>query len=961
MIMRTKKEESKKDPLLEAISEIQNSNQPGNVSLKAERKIVDIVTFCESSLYLDLPSSFNGKGLWMPQKIILKIFYMGTRGNENLKLTQEECEWLYQNKGNEERDGITYEKNISEVIEKLLKKEKASFNFTELHLCVGRRGTKDTIASIISAYEAYKLLTIGNGNPHKFYGIPRGEDIHIINVALSLDQAGTLFGMVRQRIMDGPFFRDRIDHGTTTEIRLFTDEDLRNKSRRKSPLEVKGSVVILCGHSNPDTLRGKSAVLILFDELAFYDEAGKTPGSEFYNALEPSTKKFKKFGDARLVEISSPNTMTGIFYDLFRQAKTSDHILSFQMPTWCINNDIPYESLTDERKRNPENFTREYGAQWGKSGVYGNYFDPGLVDRCIQHGLSPHLRPNPKYNYYIHVDPANGGDRYVAVMVAREVYTNHLGKRRPRAILANIWVWEPVPGVGLMFNEIDLQMVQICGLFHPLCVSYDQWNCLATDEYLYSKKGLVAAKDILLNDEILSKEGSYNKVTSLGYKKGDSGYKIITKFGYSLKANSIHPVYVENKGFVKLCDLKIGDKISLNKETYCFGKVNDSEKALVAGYIVSEGYIGSKGNKIHTIKFTNTNKDVLLDYLVSVTKITGKRPIIQVKHKDHKIYKDASDYSYRDKKSISILMAILGYSDDRYGSYYKTVPDFVMKGDKATVSSFLSSLYEGDGSLSLNPNVLNIEYDTISETLAKQIQLLLLGFGIKSSLKHYTNKFLHGKRFPFYRISLYGENILIFAKEIGFRSEDKKNKITEIVRLQKLDKRPLYNKKYNGLRKEKIRQTNRSRYMFDKVISIEPILLDIVNMEVDGDNTYVSNGIISHNSVHSLQLLRSHGIHTLETSFNRGFKMKIYLNLKELMSYQPTPELWLYDDSRLILEMKALRVRPTQRGQSITTDKHGETKTDDLVDCLAGAASMATDAIRAPLPEPMVVYMPHWR
>lgn len=584
---KIKKEEIRKDPLDEAIATIEGTNSSSSSSVG----IVDIMTFCESPAYLDLLSS--RLKLWLPQKTILKTFYMGTRGNENLKLTKEECQWLYDNKENEERDGVVYEKNLDEVIEKLLRKEKENFNFSELHLCVGRRGTKDTMASIISAYEAYKLLTVGNGDPHEFYNIPKGEDIHIINVALSQDQAGTLFGMIRQRIMDAPIFQNRLANATTTEIRLYTNEDLKKKQilkKRGSVLDVKGSIVILCGHSNPDTLRGKSAVLILFDELAFYDEAGKTPGSEFYNALEPSTKKFKKFGDARLVEISSPNSSVGIFYDLFQQAKKNKHMLSFQLPTWCVNFDISYESLDDEKNRNLENFTREFGAQWARSGIYGCFFDTGLVDRCIMSGIGPHNRPQSGFNYHIHVDPANGGARYVAVMVGRETYINTMGKRRPRAVLANIWVWEPVPGVGLLFNEIDKQMVQICATYHPMTVSYDQWN-----------------------------------------------------------------------------------------------------------------------------------------------------------------------------------------------------------------------------------------------------------------------------------------------------------------------------------------------------------------------------------SLHSLQLLRSHGVHTVETSYNRGFKQKIYFNLRELMSYQPQPELWLYNDPRLILEMKAIRTRPTQRGQSLTPDKHGEVKTDDIVDCLAGAASMATDAVTSPLPEPVLAYTPNWR
>ena len=583
--MKKKAEEIKKDPLLDAIQEINQSNpeMSGVANTPTSSGIVDVITFCNDPQYLDLPSSnFN---LWLPQKVILKAFYMGTRGNENLKLTQEEWEWLHNNETDEERDGMVYEKNIKDVIVKLLKKEKTPFGFTELHLCVGRRGSKSIMSSVISAYEAYKLLIIGNGDPHKFYGIPRGEDIHIINVALSQDQAGILFSMIRQRIMDGPFFRNKIGNATTTEIRLLTNEDIRKK-KRNPILEIKGSVVILCGHSNPDTLRGKSAVLILFDELAFYDETGKTPGSAFYNALEPSTKKFKQFGDARLVEISSPNTMVGIFYDIYKNAKTSDHILSFQLPTWCVNKDVTYESLESDRKRNPENFAVEYGAQWAKSGTYGNYFEEGLIQRCIRTDISAHNRPMPGFNYYLHVDPANGGDRYAALLVAKEHYVNHLGKRRIRVRVANMWIWNPEPGIGLQFNVIDKEMIRICSIFRPLSVTYDQFN-----------------------------------------------------------------------------------------------------------------------------------------------------------------------------------------------------------------------------------------------------------------------------------------------------------------------------------------------------------------------------------SIQSLQLLRSHGINTMQTSFNRGFKQKIYQNLKDMMNYYPQPELWLYDDPRLTLEMKALKFRPTQRGLSLIKDKHGETKTDDLCDCLAGAVASAAETLRAALPPPVTVNM----
>jgi intein/homing endonuclease len=178
--------------------------------------------------------------------------------------------------------------------------------------------------------------------------------------------------------------------------------------------------------------------------------------------------------------------MVGIFYDIYRNAKTSNHILSYQLPTWRVNEDVPYDALSEERKRNPDNFCIEYGAQWAKSGSYGNYFDAGLIERCIRTDISAHNRPQPGFNYYLHVDPASNGDKYVALLVAKEYYVNHLGKRRIRVRLANMWVWDPEPGIGLLFNQIDKDIIHICSIFHPLAVTYDQFNSVQSIQMLRS-------------------------------------------------------------------------------------------------------------------------------------------------------------------------------------------------------------------------------------------------------------------------------------------------------------------------------------------------------------------------------------------------------------------------------------------------------------------------------------------
>lgn len=485
--------------LLSAIEEIKrktNDNQDFDKkksNITNRHGIVDIITFCNSPQYLNLPE--NNLRLWLPQRVILKSFYMGTMGNENVDFTDEEWQWLKDNSEDEQRDGVVYQKNCDKVIEKILTmrrqqqgdepEEKHYFNV--LQLVLGRRGTKTLLASIITVYEAYKLLIINNGDPHGYFNLPYGAEIAIINVALALDQAGRLFREIKERLRGSPFFKDRISHPTTTSVYLLTDRDLRLKAEG-SPLAVDGSVLLLCGHSNPDTLRGYSCILLLFDEIAHFDESGKVKGSKFYEDLSPSLAKFYKYNNARVVMISSPNARHGIFYDTFDQSSEDDAILSYQLPTWCINEDITYDhaELARARKRNIDSFVVEYGAQWATGGSIGKFFDEGQIGRCLRVDIGPHKRPENGFNYYLHVDPAITSDNYCAVLVAAKRYTNSMGKRRTRCYLANTWVWRPQAGIGLQFHLLDKEIIKICSIFHPMVVSYDDYQSVESIQKLRS-------------------------------------------------------------------------------------------------------------------------------------------------------------------------------------------------------------------------------------------------------------------------------------------------------------------------------------------------------------------------------------------------------------------------------------------------------------------------------------------
>ena len=65
--------------------------------------IVDIITFCERPDLLNLPA--NNLNLFVSQRVVLKCLYIGSRGNEGIRLTDEEIQWLKDKKQDKQSDG----------------------------------------------------------------------------------------------------------------------------------------------------------------------------------------------------------------------------------------------------------------------------------------------------------------------------------------------------------------------------------------------------------------------------------------------------------------------------------------------------------------------------------------------------------------------------------------------------------------------------------------------------------------------------------------------------------------------------------------------------------------------------------------------------------------------------------------------------------------------------------------
>lgn len=482
------------------ISDIIDRIIAGSASKGDEHKIVDVITFCEDARFLNFLSQDPPIQLWPMQRIVLKLFYRGSEGNEHLFLTDDELAMLEQIAAEEELDYDDQNGGFRQVIEKYHRRQT---EFTHLLLIMGRRSSKTMMVSIIAAYEAYKLCESPEGNPHKKYNIAPDKPIHIINCAVSEAQAlDPLFAEIEARIFRSPYFLDKVNYDSSIKGKLYilTDADKRENARRLEMgigTKMAGSIILMSGHSNSGSLRGHATKCVLFDEFAhFVTTAGRSSGDEVYNALTPSMKQFGKAG--KIVILSDPRGKEGMFWKIFQLSQKRnnkadgtieyphDDYMGIQLPTWRMNPqpDFTREVLhATERPKDPAAFVTSYGARFmGSEGM--KFFDPVKVDQCVdfRHAEIEHGDPNSMY--FIHLDPATTSHNYAICMVHAAMYASARGETKRKVFVDYVNYWKPDERGPVNIKEVEDCIKGLCRRFRVAAVTFDDFQSEATIQNL---------------------------------------------------------------------------------------------------------------------------------------------------------------------------------------------------------------------------------------------------------------------------------------------------------------------------------------------------------------------------------------------------------------------------------------------------------------------------------------------
>lgn len=260
----------------------------------------------------------------------------------------------------------------------------------ELVLSIGRRGGKTTLSSIFASYEVYRLLNLHN--PQAYYGFPNGNRIQLISVAVDKDQASILFNEVTTHLAKCEYFKPYILNNTLSHIQFRTPYDIdrfgpsdKQANGKFVSFNGKASLRVTFKSSIAKGLRGPSNAVVIMDEMAHYNDTGKSSADTVYAAVTPSTATYapkdpasgmpfkRKDGsfypvESRIISISSPLNRSGKFYELFNLAMTkgpgSQNMIAVQAPTWEVNPTVPPDYYKQRYHSDPASFMVEHGAEF---------------------------------------------------------------------------------------------------------------------------------------------------------------------------------------------------------------------------------------------------------------------------------------------------------------------------------------------------------------------------------------------------------------------------------------------------------------------------------------------------------------------------------------------------------------------------------------------------------------------
>jgi intein/homing endonuclease len=441
---------------------------------------------------------------------------------------------------------------------------------------------------------------------------------------------------------------------------------------------------------------------------------------------------------------------------------------------------------------------------------------------------------------------------------------------------------------------------------------------------------------------VCNKLGELTPATETFVSEYGETYKVKTKLGVELEGSWKHPLLVNRGGedlWCRMSELRVGDSVKIGYNQNLFGDSglfewdyvahgnskpiniptnlsNNLDFAYLLGLFVAEGNFESGG-------ITITNKDPYIEEFLLNDYANLGRPFARYDDR-HFMFNSKELVTWFDKFGLK-----------KHNARLKEIPLPLLKMPKDVIVNFLQGMFDGDG-MSTHKE---IKYSSTSKKLAQTLQILLLNFGIISHVRKQVQRTSSSSIIPnknhvctMYNLFIYSDHAIKFYNEIGFRLDRKQKNIDKLLNRQQNSRYVNVKQDYiyqilkdNETIKRDVRFLERfwvskyqrlsysslyrlidrfpnekrlvdllsqvdynSNYYWDTITSIEMSEDYTYDLHVPKTNSFISNGIISHNTGgHSILISTPNGSDPLYYKTHEQSKLgKNDFNIIEMRWYE---------------------------------------------------------------------------
>jgi len=781
---------------------------------------------------------------------------------------------------------------------------------------------KSYVSSMAIVYSIYRLLCIRN--PQEYFKMAKGTKIAFINVSKSFNQAkDVVFGEIKNRLDNNKWFQ------------TFYPQDPRIKSK----MRMHKNIYILPVGSNEEAPLGYNIFGAVIDEASFHTlTKDKDYAEESYNQIKKRIRS-RFFSKGKLFIITSPRYVYDFAEKKFAEGDINPKLFKRRVPLWdampkevfCgkyfdlgdylpnlkgVKVPIEYE---DEFKQNPERAMRDYGAQPSMA-IQGFFNDPDTIKNAANYNRKHpidlktgdfaewfyNLQSNQNYDSdkrFIHIDlglnKEGKGDCAGFAMGKFAGWGEHKSiegkiEKRPKIFIDfMLRIKAKSARDEIQFEEVRKWIYKLKDIGYNIAkISFDGWQ---------SEIGSTMVK--LLNGTDMRMDEITNGAWIYSYDLTKK--EIVPAFCKPVRRTGIKaPVYE--------IEIDNGEKVYLTKEhpmlmkdgTYKqveFLNIGDSLMPLYTDFLVRKNKTDIKPRYYQKVLQPETNNWEMTHDMVA-RNIYGKKPKDNVVH--HKNFKSI-DNSPNNLQYLHIKKHI---------AYHKKL---TQKSNKIRWSR--DGVRENQAQLMRERNIkfnLPLLLKPPTKEIAKKIALIIRNKwnNDKKYIEKMKNRPVYsGKESPHFNKEISNELLFKTCLESKTLKEIKsklnlKNTNFVIRRLKSLG--------YKGFRDYKSQNNH-------KVVSVKFYgYEDVYDIEVPKTHNFgLSAGIFVHNSIDSIQTLKSAGFNAELFSIDRNpeayYTLKSALLDSRLNFYFYPP---LIEELQQLEELKGTKIDHPRRGSKDVAD-----------------------------------------